>query len=184
MRGPNLLIVALCLGVVSAARTQTPFDSMYTPRVSAQSQPPALTCDAPEHRQFDFWVGEWEVTSPDGKPAGRNSITREMNGCVIHEHWSGAGGMKGESFNIWDRVTKRWHQTWVTDRGNLLQLDGAFQNGSMQLSSESGPPDRRVFNRVTWTPSPDRTLRQHWEASTDGGKTWTTAFDGKYRRLK
>jgi hypothetical protein len=122
--------------------------------------------------------------TPDGKPAGRNSITRELKDCVLHERWAGAGGMKGESFNIWDRVKRQWHQTWVADNGNLLMLDGSFQNGSMQLIGVSGPPDKPISNRITWTPASDGSLRQHWETSADGGKTWTTAFDGRYRRAK
>jgi hypothetical protein len=157
--------------------------SFPAPALAEQTAKPA-PCESPEHRQFDFWVGEWEVTTPDGKTAGRNSITRELKNCVIHEHWAGAGGMNGESFNMWDTVRKRWHQTWVNDNGNLLLLDGAFQNGSMQLTGMSGPPERQMMNRITWTPNADGTLRQHWEASADGGKTWKTAFDGLYRRAK
>jgi hypothetical protein len=114
------VIFCLALTAVPAA---------HTLRDDRQPQPPKPSCDSREHRQFDFWLGEWEVTTPDGKPAGRNAITLEMNGCVVHERWSGVGGMKGESFNMWDRVGQRWHQTWVTDRGNLLQLDGSFDNG-------------------------------------------------------
>ncbi len=26
-------------------------------------------CDTPEHRAFDFWLGEWQVKTPDGKIA-------------------------------------------------------------------------------------------------------------------
>ena len=165
-----------CLVAIAAA--------LLVPGVSAAQSPPPPTCDTAEHRQFDFWIGDWEVTTPDGKPAGRNSITREMKGCVLHEHWKGAGGMNGESFNIWDRVKKRWHQTWVNDIGNLLQLEGALQNGSMQLMGPSGPAERPVMNRITWTPATDGSVRQHWEVSNDGGKTWTTAFDGRYRAAR
>jgi hypothetical protein len=159
------------------------FDARYERPAAAAAQAAAPGCDTAEHRQFDFWIGEWEVMTPDGKPAGRNAITAEMNGCVVHERWSGAGGMKGESFNIWDRVSKRWHQTWVNDRGNLLLLDGSFQNGVMQMSGMSGPPGQRVTNRITWSRSPDG-IRQLWEVSSDGGTTWKTAFDGRYRPVK
>ncbi|HTL93801.1 MAG TPA: hypothetical protein VL176_15720 [Steroidobacteraceae bacterium] len=152
------------------------------PSAAQPAKPPS--CDAPEHRQFDFWIGEWEVTTPDDKPAGRNSITRELKGCVLHEHWTGSGGMKGESFNIWDRVKKQWHQTWVADNGNLLLLDGAFQNGVMQLTGVSGPQGSQTLNRITWSPASDGSVRQHWEVSRDAGKTWKTAFDGRYRRSK
>jgi hypothetical protein len=150
--------------------------------LGAQKSEP--TCDSPEYRQFDFWIGEWDVRTPDGKSAGRNSITRELNGCVLHERWTGAGGLKGESFNIWHGDRKRWHQTWVSDRGDLLQLDGSFENGVMQMSGVSGPPDGPVANRITWSPVSDGTVRQHWEISNDGGKSWKTAFDGRYRRVK
>ena len=36
---------------------------------SAFAQAPAappLACQSAEHRQFDFWIGEWEVFLPDG----------------------------------------------------------------------------------------------------------------------
>src|ERR1044072_7441350 len=54
-------------------------------------------CDASEHRQFDFWLGEWNVRTPDGKLAGVNDIRREYNGCVLHERYSTARGYSGES---------------------------------------------------------------------------------------
>ena len=148
----------------------------------APGQKPA-TCDQPEHRQFDFWVGEWDVIV-NGKPAGVNSITKEMKGCVIHERWSGTGGLRGESFNIWDRTRKKWHQTWVTDTGGLLVLEGEFADGAMQMRGETMSPKGPVMNRVAWTPSPDGGLRQFWQTSNDGGATWQTAFDGVYRARK
>ena len=120
-----------CLALVA-------FVSFPAPALAEQTAKPT-PMRSPEHRQFDFWVGEWDVPTPDGKPAGRNSITRELKNCVIHEHWAGAGGMNGESFNMWDTGGKRWLQTWVSDNGSLLLLDGAFQNGSMQLTGMSGP---------------------------------------------
>jgi hypothetical protein len=161
-------IIAMCLLPLAAAAQST--------------KPP--TCDAPEHRQFDFWLGDWEVTTPDGKPAGRNAITRELNGCVLHERWAGAGGMKGESFNIWDRVSRQWHQTWVSDNGTLLLLNGRFENGVMELTGTSGAASAQTINRIRWSSSADGTVRQHWEVSGDGGKTWKTTFDGRYRRAK
>ena len=34
----------------------------------------------------------------------------------------------------------------------------------------------------TWYDNADGTVRQHWEQSKDGGKSWTTAFDGLYKK--
>ncbi len=89
--------------------------------LGAQSAGP--TCEGPEYRQFDFWVGDWVVTS-GGQPAGTNHVTREERGCLIHEHWTGAGGGSGQSLNFYDRADGRWHQVWVDAGGNVLTLSG------------------------------------------------------------
>ncbi len=149
---------------------------------AAQGSPSReAACLAPEHRQFDFWIGEWDVQLPNGKPAGINRIEPILGGCALQESWTGVGGLAGHSYNVYDRSRKLWHQTWVDAQGSLLQLEGGFAENRMTLQGETrdsaGAP---VKNRITWTPGgPDR-LRQLWEVSTDGGKTWSVAFDGRY----
>ena len=139
---------------------------------------PPKACTAPEHRQFDFWVGEWRVTTPDGKHAGDNTIGAVLDGCALHESWQGASGGRGFSYNAWDKDRQVWHQTWVDRQGNLLLLEGRFAAGRMELSGVQG----KALNRITWEPRKDGTVRQLWETSADQGKTWQTAFDGLYRR--
>ena len=39
---------------------------------NAADQPP--DCSGAEYRQFDFWIGEFEVRTPDGQLAGHNVI--------------------------------------------------------------------------------------------------------------
>jgi hypothetical protein len=135
-------------------------------------------CIAAEYRQFDFWIGDWTVTTPDGKHAGDNRIEAILDGCALSESWTGAGGGRGFSYNAWDRDRKTWHQTWVDRQGNLLLLEGGLQGGAMVLSGTQG----RTMSRITWTPSRDGTVRQLWETSADQGKTWQVAFDGRYRK--
>ena len=142
-----------------------------------QSAAPPKPCSAPEHRQFDFWVGKWRVQGPKGKLAGINEITSILGGCVIHENWSGAGGMRGQSFNSYDAERKVWHQTWVDNTGTVLLLDGTFADGRMVLSNERGAHR----DRITWTPKGDG-LVQVWDRSEDSGKTWTNLFTGTYVR--
>ena len=151
-------------------------------------QPSPPTCAAPEHRQFDFWLGEWSVADTAGRPIGQSEITREFGGCVIRERWNvrlPRGG--GESLNAYDRVTKRWHQTWMDDAGNVWKTDGVLEGASMVLT-RTGPtmrdPTRDVLHRWTWTPTGPDQVRQHAEISADGGKTWTTTFDGRYTRRR
>lgn len=145
---------------------------------TAQPKPQVQPCSGPEHGQFDFWVGEWRVTTPDGKHAGDNRIERILGGCALHESWQGAFGGRGFSYNAYDRDRKVWHQTWVDQQGNLLLLEGSLKDGAMVLSGTQGT----TLNRITWTPNKDGTVRQLWESSTDQGKTWQSAFDGLYRR--
>ena len=111
-------------------------------------------------------------------------MTRELRGCVVQEHWSGAGGGNGTSFNHYDAARKVWHQSWVDDSGGILLLDGGWRDGSMVLSgSHPGrAPGVTVTDRITWTPRADGSVRQWWQVTRDGGATWTTVFDGIYRR--
>lgn len=139
-------------------------------------------CDTPERRQFDFWLGQWEVRTPNGKLAGTNSIEREYDGCVIHERYTTERGYKGESLNAYDTGRKVWHQTWVDNQGTLLLLEGSLQGASMVLQGQNiGEGGRIVKHRITWTPNPDGSVRQHWESTNEQGQ-WATAFDGAYTR--
>ena len=149
---------------------------------AADAPPPRVHCSAPEFRQFDFWLGDWEVTSPDGKPQGTNLVTRPLGQCVLQEHWKGVGGMSGESYNIYDRVGHHWHQTWVDDHGTYLQLEGGLVDGNMVLTG----PERVIggkptIDRITWRPASATEVHQVWEQYTDGGKTWAVSFHGVYR---
>jgi len=144
--------------------------------------PAFAACSDAASRQFDFWIGEWNVHTPDGKLAGTNRITREYEGCVLHERYSTARGYSGESLNAYDAGRKVWHQTWVDNEGVLLLLEGAFVDGQMQLTGQTVARDGKVTkHRITWTPNADGTVRQFWE-STDANGQWVTAFDGRYSR--
>jgi hypothetical protein len=150
-----------------------------TPALAQRPQP---TCDAAEHRQFDFWVGEWDVTVR-GQPAGTSVITLEEKGCMIREQWTAARGGTGQSMNFYDRTDGKWHQVWIASNGSVLRLSGGLENGSLAYAAEAKRPDgTKVLHRLVFTPNPDGTVRQHWTSSTDDGKTWTDAFDGLYRK--
>jgi hypothetical protein len=151
--------------------------------LGASAPPPA--CTAREYRQFDFWQGNWNVYATGTRQlVGTNSVTRELNGCVLQEHWRGASGTAGTSFNIYDAAAKHWHQTWVDGGGGLLLLDGAMHDGKMILSGTMpGRDGKPVMNRIVYTPNADGSVRQVWTASRDGGRTWTTSFDGTYRAV-
>lgn len=148
------------------------------------AQPRPTPCATADHRQFDFWLGEWEVRGPAGRLAGINRIASEYDGCVVHERYETQRGYRGESLNVYDAGRQVWHQTWVDNGGLLLVLEGAFRANRMVLEGEvRGADGSRTRHRITWTPDADGSVRQLWESTNDRGE-WTVAFDGRYTRRK
>ena len=160
---------------------------LVLPAAIAAAQAPPAPCRAAEYRQFDFWVGEWDVYLPDGSKAGENRIEAINGGCGLLENWSGRGGSVGKSLNAYDRDDGRWHQTWIDNTGGLLVIAGGLVDRRMVLSSgqgDAGAAPPRMQQRISWTPNDDGSVRQLWESSADAGKTWTMQFDGKYVHRK
>jgi hypothetical protein len=131
----------------------------------------------PRAHAFDFWLGEWEVHDPDGELVGRNTVTSLYGTGSLAEHWRGASGVEGHSLSFWDAHRGSWRQTWVDSTGGFLLVDGGVEDGSMVLTAA----DADEQQRITWSREGDD-VRQLWETSADGGTTWATAFDGRYRR--
>lgn len=144
-------------------------------------------CSAPEFRQFDFWVGDWNV-SFGGPQTARNTVTRIYGGCAIKEEYT-EPGMAGMSISTYYQLERKWHQVWVNDRGAFLRLAGEFKDGKMVLLGENVRPatsQTKVFTRVTWSLAGgdgDR-VRQLAESSTDGGTTWRVDYEALYTRRR
>ncbi len=152
--------------------------------LAAQGQQAPPDCSGPRFRQFDFWVGNWVVTSGTDT-AGTNNVTLEESGCVVHEHWVGSKGGTGQSFNFFDRTDQQWHQVWVDNAGSVLRLAGEVVGNQLLLTGETvGRNGTKVLHRLAFTNNPDGTVRQFWESSADTGKTWIVAFDGIYRKAR
>lgn len=144
--------------------------------------PSAPACAAAQARQFDFWIGDWEVRSARGALLGHNRIARGGNGCWLHEHWRSARGHHGTSLNAWDAQAGRWRQFWVGADGMVLRLEGGLRDGAMEmegaLPGERGPQRQRI----RWAPQADGSVTQRWDVSDDDGASWRTVFIGVYRR--
>jgi len=173
----SITVLILALGAASMS-TST---STHAAEERSQEKP----CSRDEYRQFDFWLGLWNVTE-NGKVAGTNHIESILGGCALHENWHGVSGLVGNSLNYYDAPRKVWHQTWIDQSGNALVLEGRFENGAMRLEGQRpGASAGQVdLHRITWTPLTGGNVRQLWETSTDGGKTWAQAFDGLYAPAK
>jgi hypothetical protein len=152
--------------------------------VGVAAEEKAKPCTSAEYSQFDFWVGEWRVTDEKGEFQGSNSIKKILDGCALEESWTGAKGMRGQSFNIYAKGRKSWHQTWVDTNGMLLTLDGVLVDGKMVLVGET--PGREgnkpSTHEISWEKLADGRVRQAWRMSRDGGSTWQQVFVGIYTR--
>lgn len=137
-----------------------------------------------EYRQFDFWIGEWDVKNQQGVPSGSSSIQLILGNCTIFENWSGGGGSNGKSFNIYDANDKKWHQTYVDDKGTFTHYVGGLVNGEMVLTADRVTGGKKSMAKMTFSKMPNGDVRQYGENSIDEGKTWTTSFDLIYTRKK
>ncbi len=142
----------------------------------------ARPCEyVPEYSQFDFWVGEWDVFTPQGQQAGHSLVEKIINGCSLFEQWSSQYGYDGKSINYYDPATKKWHQTWVNGTGGIIRYEGTFTDGAMRMHGESVDPDGTTeLSRMTLSPMEGGRVHQYIERSTDNGKTWSVYFDGIY----
>ncbi len=138
----------------------------------------------PEFRQFDFWLGDWVARDPQGNVGGTSSIQMILDSCIIFENWTGAGGTSGKSFNIYDSNDKKWHQTWVDDKGTFTHYIGGMEDGKMVIVADTVIGGVPTLAKMTFTPLANGDVRQFGENSTDNGKTWAAAFDFIYSKKK
>jgi hypothetical protein len=174
--------LALVIGAVPVRTTH----AQGTPPTPQQGPVP---CEQdPRFHEFDFWVGDWDVTPlqiPAASPRPQSRIEKILGGCVVLENWLPPGRPGGKSFNIYNRVTRRWEQTWVDGGGNVVYFHGQARDGNMYYTSETPLPNGGVqLGKMSYLKVSADSVRQTWEMSTDAGKTWTKAFDGMYVRKK
>ena len=130
--------------------------------------------------QFDFWLGEWEVTwGEDGK--GKNHILRIMDDKIIQENFT-APDLIGMSVSSYDAERKLWCQTWVDNNGSYLDFTGRFENDKMILSRDAIVRGQACKQRMVWFNINTNQLDWNWERSDDGGESWRALWEIKYRR--
>ena len=151
-----------------------------------------LPCSSPQFRQFDFWIGEWDVFGKTGQKAGDSKISLILDSCIILEEWTSANmqqGLRyaGKSFNTWNAATKEWQQTWVDNRGNTTAFThGKYEEKKIIFNTDPFPfsKDTIAVRRLTFFDLGKDTVRQLGEITKDKGATWVTEYDLEYRRRK
>jgi hypothetical protein len=145
-----------------------------------------LRCEDAEFKQFDFWLGDWDVASAaDGVHRGSSHISKEMGGCVVWENWTSAGSPYfGKSYNTWNPNLKRWEQYWVDTSAGVMFFHGELKNKVMDYWTDDVPQvgGRTLLRHLQFfNLGPDK-VRQFSQGSSDGGNTWHTEYDFIYTR--
>lgn len=149
-------------------------------------QAPAPLCEDDAFKQFDFWIGHWDVSTPDGTIAGENNITREENGCLIVERWTSVSGGTGQSYNYYNPATEKWRQVWV-GAGSMIDYEGGLTaTGSMKLEGTItyiGTAQTAPFTGE-WTRNEDGSVTQHFEQYDAETDAWNDWFTGRYTPIR
>jgi ketosteroid isomerase-like protein len=149
-------------------------------RVFAVASPSTTSCAAAVYRQFDFWAGDWDVFEVGGSnPVAHVRVDPILDGCVLREDYQGSDGQQGQSFTMYDAARNVWHQSWVTNRGQLLEIEGKLEDSDMVLTGEDHAANALV--RGIWK-SLNGDVRETAVTSADGGKTWKPWFDLEFHR--
>ncbi len=133
-------------------------------------------------RQFDFWIGDWDVFV-NGNKVGENLVEMELDGCTLVENWRNSVGGTGKSLNSYNPSKKKWQQFYVGSQGGVLEFEGELKGNILSFTGETiNPNGTKLMHILEFHDLPDKTVRQKWQQSTDGGKTWNTVWDSIYKK--
>ena len=177
---PLAVVIALCAAVTAASAQDFPVSS-------------ALPDEA---RQFDFWIGEWDVIvrvrQDDGTWVNQirsaAKIYPILNGKAVLELWSEdkVAGVKGYSLRYFDTARDEW-VLWLNwpgqNRSGSSSLSGTFRHGRGEFFSTSRAQDgAETISRYTFSDVTDESLRWDDAFSRDGGLTWTNNWIMEFSR--
>jgi predicted enzyme related to lactoylglutathione lyase len=157
---------------------------LFIEQIQAQTTNEGCNCCTENHKQFDFWLGDWEVFNSNGDKVGENKIISMQEGCVLQENWVSLG-QTGTSYNFFDKRDSTWNQIYIDNVGTILNLKGRSQNLKMILESDvvkSLKTGVNYFNRITWEKDSLGNVHQKWDIVDDKDNILQVAFDGIYKR--
>jgi hypothetical protein len=171
----------IALAVVSSIATAQTSNSTIAAVTTPQTAPTPCAAAAERH-QFDFWIGDWDVTTQGGTSVGSSVIQSVSGGCALLENWTSNRGGHGKSLNTYNPARHEWQQFWIGQDGGVGEYRSSEFDGKSLAFFIKDDADSLAVQRLTFTPIDSATVRQHSEASKDGGKNWKTQYDFYYHR--
>lgn len=149
----------------------------------------------PKKREFDFWVGEWDVYNNTKILVGKSMIQKVTGECAIQENWSSLGSSYvGKSVNYYDAAKGKWHQFYY-DSGSLLApsdegeykeytsfANPSYKGNAMVFKRKDADKKGEYIANFVFFNLESTKMRQFLEKSYDGGKTWVVGLDLLYVR--
>jgi len=135
-----------------------------------------------EYRSLDFTIGTWTTTDRKGSFAGTSTIKYDLDGCMLIETWRGRG-VSGRNLDAYNAEDKHWHRFFVNSLGKVHVFEGISDGTSIRYEGTSADSNgKNIWNRLTIRKDGPNKVAQLWQKSSDGGKTWQTAFQAIYIR--
>ena len=141
-------------------------------------------CSSTEASQFNFWIGDWELTWNDTSH-GTNRVQKIMDGCAVNENfYSPALKYSGSSWSMYNPRLKLWQQTWIDNQGGYIALSGKFENNEMTLTTASQklPDGSEIISRMVFFNITPQNFDWRWESTKDNSASWQTNWLIHYKR--
>ncbi len=163
-----------------------------TTQASAQA-----ACQEGHYREFDFWIGEWDLDNlrlqEDGSWLNTGSATNRVfpvaGGCGVVELWDGYLGnshIRGFSVRSYDPAKEKWVLVlnWPQqNRAGFGTLEGVFTHGRGDFIQEGQTSDGRTqTTRYSFADIGPDSFRWNDGTSFDGGQTWRTAWIMEFKK--
>jgi hypothetical protein len=152
--------------------------------MSSAAPPLPATALLDAARQFDFWLGEWDLRWSDGR-TGTDSVFLDLGDNVVVGSLDARPSLDYQRVchSVYARADGCWKHTWVDSDGNYLDFAGAFADGEMDLRREARHDGGVALFRVRWHDIEAESLTWSYERSDDGGESWASLWSIDYSRV-
>lgn len=181
---------ALGLGAAALpAMASPPATASQPDRAPLEQTTAPANCDTPQHHQFDFWLGDWQVfDAGTHQLVAVDRVEKHSHGCIIEQNMTfltdlyRRPGVKyrlaGMSINRFDGDA--WLQMWADNQWGAIFLRGTLDaSGSMVLISAI--PSRHRDVKLVYEKQADGSVRNLQYVAPAGSGKWVKYGDLIYR---
>lgn len=196
-----ILVLLFILSCKSGGGEQTKEEEEHSISQQMDNQESNILNDAPT--DFDFLIGEWEITNKRLKERLNNS-DEWIESKAHSKCWKILGGygnmdefsMKtgdgrlylGNTIRVYNSETAEWSLYWVDnfnlDRGVTYQTKGTFVNGEGIFYGEEMYKGKKVKQKFIWKKIDDDTA--YWDQAyyDEKNETWEINWTMTFHRIK